>query len=650
MESTGTEGLNMTPKSPSNVTPASDAEVSEAHHSSRVTYTTAGTRYNPSSSQPLQPPARRGRMRWNLQPAASSLELFPRNFVESVQLGSGLGRNQTVQDYAPLQQNNDRAMSPADEAEQANNTTPPVGTPAASTSAMSSKTILDSVPSFVTQEDEQSTDAEDDHQPVAAPDSSRSFATQSLMPSAAVSDLNQPMEVPEIRQPVAAQDISQTVEKAASYLGSDESDTDTDTDDDTDVGVLANMPIKSLQSLASYDNPSRKKAQRVLACRPPPLSRYDTANMTKAPSPPSLGASRWVERRRGRSLSPASPAGKEVMYRGAVVESARFVLPESRRTPNPIFPPHRNERLGQGSSTLRSAAISFEPATSRPSNAGPPRACVAELSQRSNERPSQPPGLGARIPQLPSAGPPQSSNTGLSQLSNDGLSQYLKAGPPQPLRAGPPGQRQHRQPVISFASRDRGLPIEDPRAHGKPAFDNFLAFMQVPLGRNAGSVSVEEAGPCKSSRATDPISTNVGGDVFSTGRLQNAEKQTIDSPLNTENQIRSSPWNDYAPYRRPFQCSKPRYPLRATEDEIRVRNERINNLWYAGTEILYEPADKTAWRTSKYGAVGDGRPVKGKGQKEQTAGGQSSMRGANGSTLKQTWHEADDMKAASTRA
>lgn len=78
------------------------------------TYTTAGTIYNPSSSQPLQPPTRRGRsLKWTSGGAYSDLSLLPRSLLASLQAKSNgrISPYPTAQ-YTPLQQNYDRAAHP----------------------------------------------------------------------------------------------------------------------------------------------------------------------------------------------------------------------------------------------------------------------------------------------------------------------------------------------------------------------------------------------------------------------------------------------------------------------------------------------------------------------------------------------------------
>lgn len=79
------------------------------------TYTTAGTIYNPNSTQPLQPPARRGRsLKWTSSVLHPDLALLPKSLLSNLPLGPyGTTRVSPAPKYSPLQQNYDRAVSPA---------------------------------------------------------------------------------------------------------------------------------------------------------------------------------------------------------------------------------------------------------------------------------------------------------------------------------------------------------------------------------------------------------------------------------------------------------------------------------------------------------------------------------------------------------
>ncbi|KAG5664475.1 hypothetical protein KAF25_008209 [Fusarium avenaceum] len=81
---------------------------------SKVTYTTAGTPYNPSTSQPLQPPARRGRsLKWPAGLPAAGLSLLPRSVLATLPLKTGT-RSSSIQQYSPRAQF-DGASSPLNE-------------------------------------------------------------------------------------------------------------------------------------------------------------------------------------------------------------------------------------------------------------------------------------------------------------------------------------------------------------------------------------------------------------------------------------------------------------------------------------------------------------------------------------------------------
>ncbi|KAI1015638.1 hypothetical protein LB503_009750 [Fusarium chuoi] len=83
---------------------------------SKVTYTTAGTPYNPSTSQPLQPPARRGRsLKWPAGLPAAGLSLLPKSVLATLPLKAG-SRPSTLQQYSP-QTPYDRASSPLNDTE-----------------------------------------------------------------------------------------------------------------------------------------------------------------------------------------------------------------------------------------------------------------------------------------------------------------------------------------------------------------------------------------------------------------------------------------------------------------------------------------------------------------------------------------------------
>lgn len=101
MEIMSSPSASITSSSAATLTPASKQQ----------TYTTAGTVYNPQSSQPLQAPARRGRFNKWANGVQSDLSLLPKSVLASLPMRAG-ARVPAFQQYSPLQQNYDRAISP----------------------------------------------------------------------------------------------------------------------------------------------------------------------------------------------------------------------------------------------------------------------------------------------------------------------------------------------------------------------------------------------------------------------------------------------------------------------------------------------------------------------------------------------------------
>ncbi|KAM0542766.1 hypothetical protein ACHAPJ_012649 [Fusarium lateritium] len=79
---------------------------------SKVTYTTAGTPYNPSTSQPLQPPARRGRsLKWPAGIHTAGLSLLPKSVLATLPLKAS-SQSSSLQQYSPVQTQYDETPSP----------------------------------------------------------------------------------------------------------------------------------------------------------------------------------------------------------------------------------------------------------------------------------------------------------------------------------------------------------------------------------------------------------------------------------------------------------------------------------------------------------------------------------------------------------
>ncbi|TFB03616.1 hypothetical protein CCMA1212_004721 [Trichoderma ghanense] len=191
---------------PSSPLPPSPTPAATTPISSQPTYTTAGTIYNPSSSQRLQPPARRGRLlKLNLEapsfvPDASKFG-SPRSILSDKGFKSDTSARTPavapVQQYSPLQQNHDRAVNPA-----------------------------------------------------ASPDREAAMSPQPFT-----------LHNPPLRARVDSLPPSR-IDKGRGYTATvDSSD---DEDDSISAGALKNMTVKSLQNLASYPNPNQKSAQKAL--------------------------------------------------------------------------------------------------------------------------------------------------------------------------------------------------------------------------------------------------------------------------------------------------------------------------------------------------------------------------------------------------
>ncbi|KAL7804474.1 hypothetical protein V8C43DRAFT_320825 [Trichoderma afarasin] len=181
----------------------------ESSASSQPTYTTAGTIYNPNSSQRLQPPARRGRL-LKLNSEASGFPLdatkfgTPRTMLPDTQFRSDTSVKvpaapAAIQQYSPLQQNYDRAVSPVVSPHQ---------------------------------------------EPIMSSQGLRRHNT-SLRAGADSPSLS----------------LFDNGKGKAVMVNNDSS---SDDEDDIVNSALMNMTVKSLQNLASYPNPNQKNAQKAL--------------------------------------------------------------------------------------------------------------------------------------------------------------------------------------------------------------------------------------------------------------------------------------------------------------------------------------------------------------------------------------------------
>ncbi|KAK1981418.1 hypothetical protein LZ30DRAFT_782056 [Colletotrichum cereale] len=201
----------------------------------KQTYTTAGTIYNPSNSQPLQPPVRRGRtLKWPpVGAAASELSLFPKSVLAGLPLKSqNLAPTPTsplphqIPKYSPLQQNYDRAISPVTDN---------------SRESLNDSDISSLPPS---------------RNPSYTMNSNQVSPVDGVMPTS-------------------------TVDKRADAESSDDED-----DESTGENPLKNFTVKGLQNLASYPNPNQKRAQKtLLRARPGATPAPSTGNISRTATP-----------------------------------------------------------------------------------------------------------------------------------------------------------------------------------------------------------------------------------------------------------------------------------------------------------------------------------------------------------------------------
>ncbi|KZZ93293.1 hypothetical protein AAL_05678 [Moelleriella libera RCEF 2490] len=215
--------------------------------SKQPTYTTAGTIYKPSSSQPLQAPTRRGRsIKWSSHGLNADLALLPKSVLAGLPLKiPSTATIPALPQYTPLQQNYDRAISPFNDPDH----------------------ILAKFPLI----------------PSRVP---LSFTPRVL-----------PMTLPEVNHQgfVPVQDEEprlnngcNTTDDREGANGANENDEDVG-NHDLNNSALQNMTVKSLQNLASYSNPHQKTAQRILQrgirTRPSALST-SMSSMPPGNSPP----------------------------------------------------------------------------------------------------------------------------------------------------------------------------------------------------------------------------------------------------------------------------------------------------------------------------------------------------------------------------
>lgn len=466
--------------------------------SPQPTYTTAGTLYNPSSSQPLQPPNRRGRsLKWTTGGNQPDLTLLPKAFLKALPLGVNGGRSPEVPYYNPLQQNSDRAIGP-----------------------MRDQDILD--------------------QKMSAQVPRMRSGNRPASPSPLFSDA----------------DNQEYAEEA-----SDEDDSDSSTD------LLINMTVKSLHNLASYPNPNQKRAQKALS--------RGTKSIINGISSTS------------RSSASSTPLNRPQGHLDTVRERAPspYTLKTAQSDPLAV------QRLQDGAS--------------QPSGRENENAQTNEAKVNGH-----------------AVGPVSKSVT-------------LASGPgaPQPLTAGPPGQRQYRP--STFESTFKALQTQQQQRTLNDDDEN-QAF--AVTRRTLLNVGIEDVNIMDSSAASHLESDDAGGSqhsaalpgqmssamvenaprITSSNRLYGAPSTQVgnqslqDQPVSIWSYQPASPhstgWSgEYFGFGSP-QCARIS-PM--TSEEIQARNEKLDQAWYAGSELLSKPARAVmvdgVHEPYQFGAIGEGR-------------------------------------------
>lgn len=527
----------------------------------QTTYTTAGTIYNPSSSQRLQPPARRGRLLKatsefdNLNFVNPPLPRHQPDALHRLYMSESFAQTQPLPDrpvsYEPLQQNYDRAVSPV--------------------------SAQDQVPGM-------------------------SWSTG-------------------LQSPAALFDVK------GKGIASDANSSDDE--DGIITGALMNMPVKSLQNLASYPNPNPKQAQKALL--------------------------RGIKPRGNSTLS----------------------VPSRQDTPF-----SQGEHLPQYA-RLRHHTVS-DPAASRfPASRKSARVAISETVANADYK-SAIASSSSRF-STPSI---HSDNSDLYLSTSMGLAS--SAGAPKPLTAGPPGLRQYRP--STFESMFKALNtmptdsqdsiVHDQEGGNNPSFDPLYKFTETPTTTQdyieqdeefipsfvLSSSKCLDATPTAHQNAidrvpeysalpgeslqyyhdysdfTDSLDANeqqyssvpskwphqASGNGVGDGEgsyYSNAQREayfnSIDcfAPQATASSSLFKTWSSYdnETLSEPMfpQCMG--HPACLTEAEIRERTRQLHIKWYAATGLLgdayplpkpiveptYLPRPKNA-----YGAVGDGRPSK----------------------------------------
>ncbi|KAF4466057.1 hypothetical protein FALBO_7070 [Fusarium albosuccineum] len=495
------------PSSPGSIASSTPTAPTSA---SKVTYTTAGTPYNPSTSQPLQPPTRRGRsLKWSAGVSTAGLSLLPKSVLATLPFKTG-SRSSSLQPCSPLQTNYDQVTSPLNDT---------------------------------------------DH-----------------------GCINMSAQVPRLGASATPSPLASLFSEADQDRFTDGEQSD-ESDDDCDIAMdlLTNMTVKSLQNLASYPNPSQKRAQKALVRGVKPIvNGLKSATRSDEPSTPLNRTAGLQELLQANSDSPTilRPAQSEAVTFGRFQDDGFWNSGDKSAVTQPES--FKTFDLAVGGSTSRTCG-KFSSGT-------------------------------------------------------------LASGPgaPQPLTAGPPGQRQYRP--STFESTFKALKTKGSGQEASQEGDDDAIVIARQTLRQAGIDNMEPApnSPSfKSIRSLNPpplsappvrgmgSARDMHRDI-NTGRRADASilGSTEDSPH--PGSMATTTWT-WPPPSAPVcwassqELQQPRYatgPRIWTANDLEARNEKVNSAWYAGADFLTVTPEDIAFQVqypkgkSKFGAVGDGRPTK----------------------------------------
>ncbi|KAH6697058.1 hypothetical protein F5X68DRAFT_257338 [Plectosphaerella plurivora] len=344
----------------------------EEEDAPKAIYTTAGTLYKPKTAQPMQAPNRRGRTKWNLSgvPSSGELSLLPKSALATLQMrGMLIKDNGPVPEYSPLQQNTDRAVSPSRRKDHPDDVDKIIESQAELPPHQRTYNHL----SFV--------------KPIIFNGSNKKrMTTAKPVPGSASAPAAVPASTPKVTAPTAptppatVQAAEDNKEKEEAHL----SDSDTE-------HPLRGMGVQSLKSLASYENPHQKRAQKALMGGRT-IDNNDSAPRPNAPDRnwprPKMTGDGTVFAPGGVIVPPeAYPTGTiphPLTSRPIPVKSSAYYQNISRYTPEEAFnnTPTGPQEIGGGYKTT----LAQGPGAPKPLTAGPPGLRQHKTSQMEGRR------------------------------------------------------------------------------------------------------------------------------------------------------------------------------------------------------------------------------------------------------------------------